>query len=181
MAEKNDFKTIVLEYLKKNIGKDITRKRLISKTKISKSRLTEILQSIRADGYTIITPPRSGIVRLEADDSLELLPTVKNCDIRRWLIIFLLSRYEKLTFNELLLKLIYMRDDTFNHRNLLIDFSSGKTAYDDQFKNASWLICLFLLTFFATIAKTTFAFNISNPPANQLYLFISSMVILYIH
>lgn len=132
MASKTDYKTAVLEYLKKNPGVDISRDILIEKTKISKSRLTEVLQSIRADGYTIITPPRSGKVRFESTDNLDLIPSVKDADVRKWIILFLLSRYEKLTFRELLLKLMYMRDDSFDQMKILIDSDSQQAAYDDN-------------------------------------------------
>lgn len=132
MADRTDYKNAVLDYLKKHRGENITRNLLISATKISKSRLTEILQSIRSDGYTIVTPPRSGIVRLESGDSQLMVSDIKDSDIRCWLIIFLLSIHEKLSFTDLLMKLIYMRDITMDQKSILLKADSNDRAYDDS-------------------------------------------------
>ncbi len=132
MALKNDYKTAVLDYLKKNPGVNITRDVLMSKTKVSKSRLTEVLHSIRVDGYTLITPPRSGIVRLEISDNMNILPPIKDYDIRRWLILFLLSINEKLTFIELLSKLLYMHDNSSEELEILTDIRNQNSIFDDS-------------------------------------------------
>lgn len=134
MAEKIDYKTAVLEYLKNHPNENITRDTLINKTKISKSRLSEVLQSIRSDGYSISTPPRSGIIKLEIDSDAATLPisTVKDSDIRQWLILFLLSKYEKLTFRELLLKTMFLRDWSYDQMKILIDPDTAKKSYDNN-------------------------------------------------
>lgn len=131
MTTKPDYKASVLDLLKKHVGEDVSRDSILKQTQISKSRLSEVLQSIKSDGYTIITPPRSGIVRLEVDVSSEILPPIKDSDIRQWIILFLLSKHEKLTFNELLLKTIALRDYSLEHMNILIDTDETSRHYDN--------------------------------------------------
>ena len=132
MATKKDYKTAVLNYLKKNPGLDISRNTIIQKTNISKSRLTEILKSIRDDGYNIITPPRSGLVRFEPEDNFNVLPPIKDMDVRRWLILLLLSKYKRMSFVELLMKLMYLKDESYDQMKLLIDMDSETNIYDDS-------------------------------------------------
>ncbi len=132
MGNKTDHKTAVLDYLQRHRGENISRDVLIRAAKISRSRLTEILQSIRSDGYTLVTPPRSGIVRLESDGSQLLLTDVKDADIRCWLIIFLLSLCEKLSFTDLLMKLISMRDITLDQKRILSGKGPHDRSYDDH-------------------------------------------------
>jgi len=133
MSEKNDYKSTVLEYLKSHPNEYISRESLLTQTKISKSRLSEILQSIRTDGYIVSTPPRSGKIKLEVNsESVKLpLPTIKDYDIRQWLIIFLLTKYEKLTFRELLLKTMSLRDWSYDQMTLLMDPDTTKKSYDN--------------------------------------------------
>ena len=134
MALKSDYKTAVLEFLNKHPNENVTRDELISSTNISKSRLSEVLQSIRKDGYAIATPPRSGIIRLEIKNtSANLpLPSIKDSDIRKWLILFLLSKYEKLTFRELLLKILSLKDMNYEQSKILIDSDTGQKPYDNN-------------------------------------------------
>lgn len=132
MAKKEDFKTSVLSILKDHIGMDVSRKFIIEQTNISNPRLSEILHSIEADGYNITCPPRSGLVRLEEVDSTEILSPIKDSDIRQWLILFLLSKYGKMTFNELLLKTIMLKDYSIDQPNTLIDPDNPQKHYDDS-------------------------------------------------
>lgn len=134
MAKNCDYKTAVLEYLKNHPNENITRETLIKKTNISKSRLSEILQSIRNDGYSISTPPRSGIIRLElpSDSDTIPVPTIKDYDIRQWLILLILSVYEKLTFRELLLRTMYLKDLNYDQMKLLMDPDTTKKSYDNN-------------------------------------------------
>ena len=132
MIKKEDFKTSVLNILKDHIGMDVSRKYIIEQTSISNSRLSEILHSIEADGYSITCPPRSGLVRLEKEGSAEILSPIKDSDIRQWLILFLLSKYGKMTFNDLLLKTIMLRDYNIDHPGTLIDPDNPHKHYDDS-------------------------------------------------
>ena len=129
--KKTDYKSAVLGYLKDNIGEDVSRTELINNVGISKSRLTEILQSIKEDGYEIASPPRSGIVRLKANSDLQVIPRIKDSDIRQWLILFLLSKYEELTFNELIEKSLLLIDSAYEQSKILIDANTQQKAYDD--------------------------------------------------
>lgn len=126
MAGRTDYKAEILKCLKNHPGKDISRAYLIRMTGISKSRLTEVLQSIRADGYEIVSPPRSGIVRFDPTPSLDILPPIKDSDIRQWLILFLLSCQDRLTFRELLLGLMYLKDNAYDNINWLEDINVAK-------------------------------------------------------
>lgn len=131
MVKKTEYRTAVLNYLKKHPGEDISRDVLIEKTGISRSRLSEVLHSIRQDGYTITTPPRSGRVRLESEENQNIFPAIKDSDIRQWTILFLLSRFEKLTFNELLMKMLILKDVNLDQMKILIDTYSSRKAYSD--------------------------------------------------
>ena len=134
MAGKIDYKTAVLSYLKDHPNENVTRDTLISKTNVSKSRLSEVLQSIRDDGYVISSPPRSGIIKLEIDEESNALPlpTIKDYDVRQWLILFLLSKYNKLTFRELLLKTMSLKDWSYDQVKLLMDPETTKKSYDNS-------------------------------------------------
>lgn len=131
MATKRDYKTEILAYLKSHPGENISRDELIKKTGISKPRLSEVLKSIREDGYSIISPPRSGYVRLEPNEEEHIFPQVRNRDIRQWIILYLLSQYGKMTFNELLLKMLGIKDHLLEDSRLLTDEKSEEKAYDN--------------------------------------------------
>lgn len=127
---KKDYKHLVLEYLKKNINKDVPRDELVDATGISKSRLSEILNSIKADGYTILTPPRSGLIRLIPTDKQVILPDIKDRDLRQWTILFLLSVFGPLTFRDIILKSLQMKD--YGHFDLeLLLKDKERKAYSD--------------------------------------------------
>lgn len=110
-----------MDYLKEHKNEDVRRDTLMAETSVSKSRLTEVLQSIRNNGYTIVSPNRSGIVRLEIDEEIDTMPIsdIKDQDIRKWIIIFLLTKYEALTFREIIYHLMTLRDKAFEQIQLL--------------------------------------------------------------
>ncbi|SFQ09642.1 Predicted DNA-binding transcriptional regulator YafY, contains an HTH and WYL domains [Lachnospiraceae bacterium XBB1006] len=131
MVKKPDYKLIVLEYLIKHSNENISRDYLIEQTKISKSRLSEVINSIKNDGYDIITPPRSGIVRLKTTDEQNVLAPISDTDIRQWIILFLLSKYKELSFKELLIKILTLRDNSFEQMKYLIDSGTDTKRYDN--------------------------------------------------
>lgn len=128
---KIDFKNKIIEYLNQHPNEDISRDMLMNETGISKSRLSEIVTSIKLDGYNIISPPRSGIIRFEPSEKVEALSPIKDSDIRQWLILFLLSKYEHLSFRELLLKMMSLRDFSLEQMKILLDSESNTQQYDD--------------------------------------------------
>ena len=85
MKKKNNAKEVLIDYLLANPGVDISRGAIIQDTRISKSRLSELINDIRSDGYEIVTPNRSGIVRFEALNNINTNITPK--EVRQWLII----------------------------------------------------------------------------------------------
>ncbi|WP_027219111.1 WYL domain-containing protein [Butyrivibrio fibrisolvens] len=125
---KKDFKQIVLDYLLQYPNENVNRDTLIAETGISKSRLSEILGSIRKDGYTITTPPRSGFIKLETSTDQVVLPAIKDSDIRQWLILFLLSHFGPLSFRELILKTLCIKEYAPDYSLKIND----KKAYDDN-------------------------------------------------
>lgn len=128
---KTNYKANVLDYLKNHVNEDITRDVLIKDTGISKSRLSEVINSIREDGYTIITPPRSGLIRFENNDNQLILQSIKDSDLRQWLIIFILSIYGPLTFREIVLKSLQIKDGDLYDPNQLLTLDDIN-AYDDN-------------------------------------------------
>lgn len=129
MAKQN-YKQQVLDYLLQHKKEDIKRETLIADMKISKSRLSEILHSIKDDGYTIIAPPRSGLLRLETNEEHAqlVLPPIRDCDLRQWLILFLLSKYGALTFRDFILKILSVKEYDAQYDLRL----NGKKVYDDH-------------------------------------------------
>lgn len=125
---KTDYKKMVLEYLQSHSNEDISRIQLISECGISKSRLSEVLKSIKNDGYTIISPARSGLIRLETTDNQIILPTITDRDIRMWFIIFLLARFGKLSFRDLILKSLKIKDYESDYSLKL----NTKKVFDDN-------------------------------------------------
>jgi len=126
-----EYQAAVLNYLKDNANSAVTRDELIQHTGISKSRLSEVLNSIKNNGFTISTPPRSGLIILETTDEEIILPELKDSDIRQWLIIFLLSRYKALTFRELVCRTLQIKDYTFFESDYLSELDDNP-AYDDN-------------------------------------------------
>ena len=123
-----NFKERILFFLKNRPGRDVSRELLCREFKISTSRLSEILASIRDDGYTIITPPRSGIVRLEVEQDQMILSDIKGSDIRKLWIIFVLSKFGSLTFKEILSRIMELSDDALYQTVLS---TNGINAYDN--------------------------------------------------
>jgi predicted transcriptional regulator/biotin operon repressor len=111
MKQKNNSKKILIEYLQSHAGKDIPRDEIISQLGISKSRLSELINELCDDGYEIVTPPRSGIVRLES--SPEAAPDITREDVRQWLIILALSRLGHATYIELVRSILSITDSAY--------------------------------------------------------------------
>lgn len=126
---KKDYKATILDYLLQHANEDVTRDELIEATAISKSRLSEILTSIKKDGYKIITPARSGLVCLETNQDQLVLPDIKDSDLRQWLILFLLSHYGPLSYRSLIEKLLMIKEYNIDTDALLK--LQNKKVYDD--------------------------------------------------
>lgn len=119
MNTKNNAKEILIDYLLANPGVDISRESIIQNTGISKSRLSELINAIRSDGYEIITPNRSGIVRLESAKIINTDITPK--EVRQWLIIFTLSKLGTATYIELICGILSIADSTYLYNGISTD------------------------------------------------------------
>lgn len=119
MKRKNNSKEKLIKYLLDRPGIDIPRQNIINDTNISKSRLSELIHSLRDEGYQITTPNRSGIVRLEYTENLKFDFSVK--DIRQWLILLSLSKLEKATYYEMIICIISLYDSAYSNTNISID------------------------------------------------------------
>lgn len=128
---KKDYKSAVLNYLKENANNTIPRGEIIAHTGISKSRLSEVLNSLKNDGFQITTPPRSGMIILETTEDEKIIPEIKDSDLRQWIILFLLSRYGALTFRELIIRTLQVKDYEFFASDYLLN-SPSLAAYDDN-------------------------------------------------
>lgn len=125
MKNKNNAKEILIDYLLANPGADISRDAIVQDTGISKSRLSELINDIRSDGYEISTPNRSGIVRLESLSKISTNITPK--DVRQWLIILALSKLGTATYTELICGILSIADSTY-----LYDGISTYDNYSDM-------------------------------------------------
>ena len=119
MHKKNNAKEILIDYLLANPGVDISRESIIQNTGISKSRLSELINAIRSDGYEIITPNRSGIVRLESAKIINTDITPK--EVRQWLIILTLSKLGTATYIELICGILSIVDSTYLYDRISTD------------------------------------------------------------
>lgn len=119
MNTKNNAKEILIDYLLANPGVDISRESIIQNTGISKSRLSELINAIRSDGYEIITPNRSGIVRLESAKIINTDITPK--EVRQWLIILTLSKLGTATYIELICGILSIADSTYLYDGISTD------------------------------------------------------------
>ncbi|QFJ55266.1 WYL domain-containing protein [Pseudobutyrivibrio xylanivorans] len=119
MNKKNNAKELLINYLLSNKGSDILRESIIKDTGISKSRLSELINELRSDGYEISTPNRSGIVRLESSDIL--IDSFTNKHIRQWLILLILSKNLQATFSEIIGKLLSLADSSYMYENINFD------------------------------------------------------------
>lgn len=145
MKKKNISKELLIEYLLSKPGEDIKREEIIERTGISKSRLSELINEIRSDGYVISTPNRSGIVRLEASSIIAQNITPK--EVRQWLIILALSKSGIATYMELVWSILSIADSKYlydvittdkNYSDMAIleylNHSASSVKYDiDQF------------------------------------------------
>lgn len=119
MNMKNNAKETLIDYLLANPGVDISRESIIQNTGISKSRLSELINAIRSDGYEIITPNRSGIVRLESAKIINTDITPK--EVRQWLIILTLSKLGTATYIELICGILSIADSTYLYDGISTD------------------------------------------------------------
>jgi len=121
MKSKANSKQILIDYLIENKGKDILRESIINDTGVSKSRLSELINELRADGYEISSPNRSGIVRLEGNDTL--IKSFSNKQVRQWLILLVLSKDEnsQATYSEIIGKLLSLADSSYMYEELNFD------------------------------------------------------------
>lgn len=145
MKKKNISKELLIEYLLSKPGEDIKREEIIERTGISKSRLSELINEIRSDGYVISTPNRSGIVRLETSSIIAQNITPK--EVRQWLIILALSKSGIATYMELVWSILSIADSKYlydvittdkNYSDMAIleylNHSASSVKYDiDQF------------------------------------------------
>lgn len=119
MKKKNNAKEVLIDYLLSKSGTDINRDTIIKETGISKSRLSELINEIRSDGYEIITPNRSGIVRLESGNNINYGITPQ--EVRQWLIILALSKSGMATYIELVCAVLSIVDSTYLYEEISID------------------------------------------------------------
>ena len=116
---KSNAKEVLVEYFISKSNKNISRDTIIKETGISKSRLSELINEMRSDGYQIITPNRSGIVRFESGNKLSHDITPK--DVRQWLILLTLSKLGKATYIELVCSILSIVDSTYLYEGISID------------------------------------------------------------
>lgn len=126
MKKKNISKELLIEYLLSKPGEDIKREEIIERTGISKSRLSELINEIRSDGYVISTPNRSGIVRLEASSIIAQNITPK--EVRQWLIILALSKSGIATYMELVWSILSIADSKYLYDVITTDKNYSDTA-----------------------------------------------------
>lgn len=119
MIKKNNAKEVLIDYLLSKSDTDIARDTIIKETGISKSRLSELLNEIRSDGYEIIAPNRSGIVRLKSGEKINHDITPK--EVRQWLIILALSKLGIATYIELVCSILSIADSTYLYEGISID------------------------------------------------------------
>lgn len=119
MKQKANSKQILINYLVENKGIDISRESIIKATGLSKSRLSELINELRADGYEISSPNRSGVVRLESNDTL--IENFSNKHIRQWLILFVISKNEQATYSEIIGGLLSLADSSYMYEELNFD------------------------------------------------------------
>lgn len=135
MAGRSDYKSTVLQYLITHPNIEILRESLENELKISKSRLSEVIKELKADGYDIVTPPRSGKLILNMDIKEETAPiaitAISNADLRQWIIIYLLSKHNGMTIQELYSAFMGFLDPEFSQLELNLSDEDGKAHHDD--------------------------------------------------
>lgn len=130
--KKNNAKEVLINYLFANTGVDLSRESIIQNTGISKSRLSELINAIRSDGYEIITPNRSGTVRLESTQNISTDITSK--DVRQWLIILTLSKLGIATYIELICGILSIADNFYLHEKITTDDNYSDTDISEYLK-----------------------------------------------
>lgn len=132
MKKKNNSKEVLINYLLANTGTDLSRESIIQNTGISKSRLSELINAIRSDGYEIITPNRSGIVRLESTQNIstDIMPK----DVRQWLIILTLSKLGIATYIELICGILSIADSVYLYEGITTDDNYSDTDISKYLK-----------------------------------------------
>jgi len=124
MNKKSASKKKLIEYLNAHLNEDLSRAAIIEDTGISKSRLSELINSLRSDGYPIVTPNRSGIVRLDSASKIVRESTTKA--IRQWLIILSLSVSKESSFIRIISFLMSILDTFY------LDSISFENCYTDM-------------------------------------------------
>ena len=119
MKKVNNSKEKLIKYLQSHQGTDISRETIIEQTKISKSRLSELIKELRKDGYSICTPNRSGIVRLDSSNTIQKDISAKH--VRQWILLFVLSQTEQATYKELIFKILSIIDYSYQSEDIFID------------------------------------------------------------
>lgn len=119
MKAKNNAKEVLINYLLSKSGTDISRDTIINETGISKARLSELIKEIRSDGYEIITPNRSGIVRLESGKNIN--HDITSQEVRQWLIMLALSKLGAATYMELVCGILSIVDSTYLYDGIAVD------------------------------------------------------------
>ena len=119
MKKVNNSKEKLIKYLQSHQGTDISRNTIIEQTKISKSRLSELIKELRKDGYSISTPNRSGIVRLDSSNTIQKDISAKH--VRQWILLFVLSQTEQATYKELIFKILSIIDYSYQSEDIFID------------------------------------------------------------
>lgn len=111
MKKKNNAKELLINCLQNHCGEDLKRNTILEQTGLSSSRLSELIKELRLEGYSIITPNRSGIVRLEGASSIT--PGITSKEVRQWLIILALSKSGKSTYVEIISTLLSIADSSY--------------------------------------------------------------------
>ncbi|MFV0363688.1 MAG: WYL domain-containing protein [Suipraeoptans sp.] len=119
MKQKDNAKSTLIKYLISNAGIDIPRERIIKEIAISKSRLSELINNLRSDGYNLLTPSRSGIIKLEIGDEIKENISLKQ--VRQWLIILILSKSKKATYIEIIGSFLSLADSSYLYEKIYID------------------------------------------------------------
>lgn len=110
MSKVYNSKEDLISYLNNHLGQDVSRLDIIKDTGISKARLSEQIKELKSEGYNIVTPPRSGLVRLTQG---EISQTIMAADVRQWLIIYILSKEKRCTYVELIQHLLGLNDSAY--------------------------------------------------------------------
>lgn len=124
MKRKTNAKEKLINFLSApdHVGVPITREEVSKKTGISKSRLSELINSLRSDGYSISTPNRSGLIILEPGQQLaDCSFTSRN--VRQWLILFVLSKKNNATYVELIGGILSLVDSFYETMDLEDNYS----------------------------------------------------------